>query len=259
MARIRTTKPEFWVSEQIAECSTNARLTFIGMWNFCDDRGVHPAKPRTLKAELFPMDDFTADQVGAWVGELIQAGLVAKFSADGDDYWAVTGWAQHQKIDRPSYKHPEPPDFSTTERAPIAEGSSNTSEDSSSATPRNGMDRKGMEGSVDSAKTPNDTRPPSASTAPPVAKPGKTPKAVKTRISTDFAVSDAVAAWAVSKGFDRLEIHLESFKAKSAAKAYSYADWDAAFMEAIRQDWAGIRSGRGAPPAANASPWDGAR
>ena len=252
MARIRTTKPEFWVSEQIAECSTNARLTFIGMWNFCDDRGVHPAKPRTLKAELFPMDDFTAEQVGAWVDELIQAGLVVKFSADGDDYWAVTGWAQHQKIDRPSYKHPEPPDFSTSLRPSIVEGSS-------SATPRNGMDRKGMEGRDCSTMTSNGNRLPSASSAPPVSKRGKAPKAVKTRIPTDFAVSDAVAAWAASRGFDCLDIHLESFKAKSAAKAYSYADWDAAFMEAIRQDWAGLRSGRGAPPAANAAPWGGAR
>jgi len=50
MARIRTIKPEFWVSEQVGECSPNARLLFIGMWNFCDDRGVHPAKPnRSLK------------------------------------------------------------------------------------------------------------------------------------------------------------------------------------------------------------------
>lgn len=31
MARIRSIKPEFWVSEQIGECSTNARLTFIGL------------------------------------------------------------------------------------------------------------------------------------------------------------------------------------------------------------------------------------
>ena len=31
MARIRSIKPEFWVSEQVAECSTSARLTFVGL------------------------------------------------------------------------------------------------------------------------------------------------------------------------------------------------------------------------------------
>ena len=57
MARIRTIKPEFWTSDQVVECSFAARLLFIGMWNFCDDYGVHPASLRKLKMEIFPGDD----------------------------------------------------------------------------------------------------------------------------------------------------------------------------------------------------------
>jgi len=34
MARIRTIKPEFWTAEQVMELSRDARLLFIGMWNF---------------------------------------------------------------------------------------------------------------------------------------------------------------------------------------------------------------------------------
>jgi hypothetical protein len=49
MARIRTVKPEFWTSEQVMNCSRDARLLFIGMWNFCDDGGNHPASAKTLK------------------------------------------------------------------------------------------------------------------------------------------------------------------------------------------------------------------
>ena len=119
MARIRSIKPEFWVSEQIAECSPNARLTFVGMWTFCDDNGVHPAKPKTLKAELYPMDNFTADQVAGWVAELIAVGLVVEFAGQsGDAYWHVTGWARHQKIDRPSAKYPPPPTGGPSEGRP---------------------------------------------------------------------------------------------------------------------------------------------
>jgi hypothetical protein len=47
------------------------------------------------------------------------------------------------------------------------------------------------------------------------------------------------------KGFSLLDEHLEAFKAKCAAKGYSYADWDAAFQEAVRQDWAGLRKTMG--------------
>jgi hypothetical protein len=150
MARIRTIKPEFWVSEQLAECSSNARLTFVGMWSFCDDRGVHPAKPKTLKAELYPMDDIAATQVGEWVAELVRVGLVREFVAleDGERYWHVTGWDRHQRIDRPSIKHPPPPPLdSTNPRRVVAE-------DSSSATPRKGMERKGEEGSGVDGRSP---------------------------------------------------------------------------------------------------------
>lgn len=150
MARLRTIKPEFWVSEQIGDCSTNARLTFIGMWNFCDDRGVHPAKPKTLKAELFPMDSFSADEIAQWVQELIAAGLVGEFEHGGVTYWYVTGWAKHQKIDRPSFKHPAPP------VAKVDNGASNSpsrprplGEDSSSTlrAPPPGVEWSGVEGS----------------------------------------------------------------------------------------------------------------
>lgn len=105
MARIRTIKPEFWTSEQVVECSPMARLMFIGLWNFCDDGGNHPASPRTLKMEVFPGDDVSATDVDGWVAELISNGLVVKYEADGKSYWHVTGW-DHQKIEKPNFKHP---------------------------------------------------------------------------------------------------------------------------------------------------------
>jgi hypothetical protein len=80
----------------------------------------------------------------------------------------------------------------------------------------------------------------------------KTNTRVKTEIPKDFAVSESVAEWAKAKGFDKLDQHLESFIAKCNANGYKYADWDAAFREAVRGDWAGIR--KNAPPKQNLSP-----
>ena len=107
MARIRCIKPEFWTSEQVGACSLGARLLFIGMWNFCDDNGIHQASPIRLKAEVFPMDDCTKDQVSSWVSELASAGLLNEYQVGGTPYWQVTGW-KHQKIDKPTYKFPHP-------------------------------------------------------------------------------------------------------------------------------------------------------
>ncbi len=107
MARIRSIKPEFWTAEQIMELSRDARLLFVGLWNFCDDAGIHPAKVKTLKAEVFPSDDLTSTDVRRMIDELIAEQLVVEYEVDGESYWQVTGW-HHQKIDQPTYKHPSP-------------------------------------------------------------------------------------------------------------------------------------------------------
>lgn len=74
------------------------------------------------------------------------------------------------------------------------------------------------------------------------ATPARKPKAVKTQMPDDFGVSQRVEAWAKERGFDRLDEHLDAFRRKASAKAYAYANWDDAFMEAIREDWAKLRN-----------------
>lgn len=104
MPRIRTIKPDFCTSEQVAECSPNARLLFVCMWCFCDDAGRHVASVRRLKMECFPGDPFTTEDMQGMVDELIGAGLLVEYEFEGDLIWEVTGW-KHQKIDRPNVKY----------------------------------------------------------------------------------------------------------------------------------------------------------
>lgn len=148
MARIRTIKPEFWTSEQVMEITPLARLAFIAMWNFSDDHGVHPASYKTLRAEAFAGDDnITADTVAGLVAEMQRERLVAEFEVDGKRYWHVTGWARHQKIDKPTYRHPEPPN-ETTHHREVAEHSANTPRKVAESSPpeSKGVEGKGKEG-----------------------------------------------------------------------------------------------------------------
>lgn len=108
MARIRSVKPQFWTSEQIADCSPNARLLFIGLWNFCDDYGVHPASSARLKMEVFPSDGFSKDDVRDMVDELLAVELLKEYEVAGDRYWLVTGWDKHQKPDTRTGQYPLP-------------------------------------------------------------------------------------------------------------------------------------------------------
>jgi hypothetical protein len=108
MSRIRTIKPEFWTSEQIANCSRDARLLFIGLWNFCDDAGIHPASSKRIKMEIFPADDLSPDQIKTLLDELKSSNLIREYAVGQEVFWQVTGWKKHQRIDRPSYKYPPP-------------------------------------------------------------------------------------------------------------------------------------------------------
>lgn len=114
MARIRTIKPEFWSNEQVMACSPTARLLFIGLWNFCDDGGNHPASAITIKAKIFPGDDITSADTQQLLDELESNCLIALYSASDKAFWHVTGW-HHQKIDKPTIKYPPFPDDEPTQ------------------------------------------------------------------------------------------------------------------------------------------------
>lgn len=105
MARIRTIKPEFWTSEQVMECEPVTRLLFIGLWNFCDDYGNHPASPKTIKALVFPGDDIAPTTIERMLDELSRNRLIAYYEHSGKRYLHVRGW-KHQKIEKPSRKYP---------------------------------------------------------------------------------------------------------------------------------------------------------
>lgn len=110
MARQRMIKPEFWTSEQIVQCSFIARLLFIGLWNFCDDQGVHPNSPKKLKMRIFPADDITSEQIAERLIELVNAGLIVVFDHGNEQYLHVTGWEEHQTIRFPTAQYPSPRD-----------------------------------------------------------------------------------------------------------------------------------------------------
>ena len=211
MARIRTIKPEFWASEQVMECSPIARLLFIGLWNFCDDGGNHVDSDRTIKAEIFPGDDISSQDVRRLLDELSSNGLISLYSSNGKGFIHVTGW-QHQKIDRPSYKHPAfPGDASPNVRRMI---------DEDSPPEGKGREGKGKEGDMTHHGASNP------------------PKGRKHSIPADFGISERVTRWAAEKGYTRLPERLERFVSVAKAKGYQYIDWDEAFMNAIRDDWA---------------------
>ncbi len=139
MARIRTIKPEFWSSEQVVECSRDARLLFVGLWNFSDDAGRHRASTKRLKMEVFPGDNLDDSEIRGWIDELLQVGLLWTYTVAEQEFWQVTGW-RHQRVDRPTYRHPPPADSANTPR-----GVDEALPPESNGTESNGVESNGTE------------------------------------------------------------------------------------------------------------------
>ena len=103
--RIRTIKPEFWRSEDIAALSIEDRLLFIGLWSYVEDNGVGRDEPQLIQCDLYPLDPFTEASLRTHGGlmRLSQQGLITRYEGpDGRKYLQVNSWDKHQKINRPS-------------------------------------------------------------------------------------------------------------------------------------------------------------
>jgi len=102
MARIRTIKPEFPISETIGRLSRDARLLYIQLWTIADDSGRARASSRLLASHLYPYDEDSHSLIDGWLSELQAEGCVTLYEVDGTSYLEMPKWLKHQKIDRPT-------------------------------------------------------------------------------------------------------------------------------------------------------------
>jgi hypothetical protein len=104
-------KPDFWDDEKLATVCRDARLTFIGMWNHSDDYAVVKGNHAWLKSKIFPYDSDIAHGVFSdWVHQLEGIKAIIPFEANGEKFYFIRTFNEHQTINRPSkQRNPEPP------------------------------------------------------------------------------------------------------------------------------------------------------
>jgi len=104
MARIRTIKPEAFVSESLAEVSVNAERTFFGLLTQADDHGRFRDNAAVINGLLWPLRaEHTPVHAEEDLHQLAEAGLICRYvGCDGRRYLHVVKWFEHQKVDKPS-------------------------------------------------------------------------------------------------------------------------------------------------------------
>lgn len=226
MSRSRNIKPGFFKNDLLAECSPLARLLFAGLWCEADREGRLEDRPKRLKAECLAYDDCDIDDL---LGQLATKGFIVRYVVDGVGYIAIPEFLKHQKphmkeaastIPAPNEHLPRSvPAPEIPERAALIPDSLLLIPDSLQE------------------QTP---APPTAAPPAPKAEKRSRRKPETFPLPDGFAISERVRDWAAKKGYHSLETHFDSFVGKARAKGYVYADWDEAFMEAIRANWANV-------------------
>ena len=230
MARIRTIKPEFFRSRSLARCSLAARVTFAGLWCEADDYGRGVADPRILKGSLWPLDDEVGwEQVDAHMGELEATGHIVRYEVEGDAFFEVVAWSDHQSSayrrgkalhpDQDGVLHDEACKELQDARPDVLEGK--------------GREGKGEEGTV----PPNGEQPKSKRGRKKAAHP----------LPDGWEPSGATREWAKAEyPAHAKRAVLEAFRDHARATDRRQVDWDSAFRNWIRNDakWSKPAAGR---------------
>lgn len=178
----------------------SARLLFIGLLNFSDDRGNLQRSAKKIKMQVFPADNVDCEPL---LQELISHGVLIEYSVNDEKYLNVKNFLKHQVVNRPSKSS-----------IPRMDGSVDTPEPLTEDSEREGKGREGK-----GIKQPRRA-------------------SAKIPVPENFGISERVQRWAKERGLDQLERHLENFLSYARRNGKTYADWDEALMGAIRENWA---------------------
>lgn len=110
MARIRTIKPDFFSSDDVAALPIPVRLMWIGLWTYVDDHGRGKDNVRLIKAHCWPLDDEMHDSdVEKQLVTLGDCGRILRYVHEDLRYFVIMNWHKHQSINRVSLPKCPPP------------------------------------------------------------------------------------------------------------------------------------------------------
>ena len=230
MARARNIKPSFFTNEVLGTLDPIVSMTFVGLWCLADRTGRMEDRPLRIKAELFPYREGL--DVNGYLTVLERNGFIDRYEVNGQRYIQVLKFEKHQ-----SPHHTEKAKGYPEKPAP--------NNDSGSLTVKKQLHNEEKTVATRSDSLIPDSLIPDSLNGKPAAK-AATPKVNSRKIPMpeNFGISDRVQQWADKNGFDRLDEHLDSLNRKAAANGYKKISWDDFFMEAIREDWAKLRTAR---------------
>ena len=232
MARARNIKPGFFKNELLAELSPWDRLLFAGLWCLADREGRMEDRPKRIKMELFPCDDYKVEE---GLCNLEQSGFLTRYTVNGVAVISITNFIKHQSphgTEKDSELPDENGELTVHERSKNGCVTGNKRKCNGEITLNN------VKPSLDNALIPDSLIPDSpnqnlcaANAAPPPAEPEPEKAKRGKRLPENWSLPDDWFDWAMS---ERPELG----EAGIRLEAEKFADhWHAATKNAAKLDW----------------------
>lgn len=260
MARSRNIKPGFFKNEDLAECSPWARLCFAGLWVLADRDGRLEDRPKRIKGELFPYDEIAVEPL---LEELERFKFIARYDAGDMRAIQILEFKKHQT---PHYSEKasviKPPAFLESDQDQDQQTPGELQEDSRSDTSMMRLSQPSdsliPDSLIPDSPNPEEEGDAALSPAPQVPKPKRTRRgkgvemtlpewleAVQAAGEKAIPSTAAVFRYADDIGLPHEFLHLAwlAFKDRYSAPPLSgqkpkvYADWRAAFLNAVKGNW----------------------
>lgn len=120
MARIRTIKPEFFMSEDMGALTVNSRLLYIALWCHADRGGKLKYQRTALMCQCMP---FEMDKFDECMAELEAKGHLHSYEVDGRKYLFLPTFLHHQRPHGTEKESEIPnPDGYLTVNSPLDDG-----------------------------------------------------------------------------------------------------------------------------------------
>jgi hypothetical protein len=94
MPRIRSLKYEYFINEELAQISSEARLLGLGITTLADREGRLEDRPLRIKVRLFPYHDVSVDDL---LNQLQSARFLERYVVGVERYIQITNFLKHQK------------------------------------------------------------------------------------------------------------------------------------------------------------------
>lgn len=245
-------------SDRVDQLDPGAEVFYRRLMSKVDDHGLYDARLSILRSSLYPLrvDRVREADISRWIAACEKAGLIVLYAHDSVASSSrrlaaceMAGLAVHEKpyllmVDtrwqsRSAPKFPLPPTEPESGQPLSTAGRCKQLKTTAPLVVGVVLDGDG-DGDGDEKESTAQARPSRK-------RPRKLP------LPEGFAVSDRVRQWAEKNAYGKLEAHFERFVSKARANGYVYADWDEAFMTAIRDDWAKLRAPQAPPPTGKAT------